>query len=259
MISNYGAREDSWEFLEPQGDKPSQFKGNPPWILTGRTGAEAEAPILWSPKVNSQLTGKDPDTEKDWRQKEKRVTENEMAEWHHWFSEHELGQTLGDGEEQGGLLRCSPWGCKKSDMTWQLNNNKHFCNTEDLAYNTQMTAAFSQDSWTYFPSYPCCSKSLVTDAPHCFLFLLDSGSGPSLHLEAFHKSWCFNISDQFNLNHREWGSDISIFYLFLLKYSWLQFCVQLYSKMIQLYIYFFRFFSLIGYFKTLNAIPCAIQ
>ena len=29
-------------------------------------------------------------------------------------SGHELGQTPGDGERQGGLVHCSPWGCKES-------------------------------------------------------------------------------------------------------------------------------------------------
>ena len=40
-----------------------------------------------------------------------------MAEWYHQCNEHELGQTLGYGEEQGGLVSCSPWGLKESDMT----------------------------------------------------------------------------------------------------------------------------------------------
>ena len=57
-------------------------------------------------------------------QKEKRVTEDEMVGWHHQFNWHELGQTLGDGEGQGRLLCCHPWGCKESDMTGGLNNNK---------------------------------------------------------------------------------------------------------------------------------------
>ena len=52
------------------------------------------------------------------QQKEKRVAENEMVEYHHRFNGHELGQTLGDGEEQRGLVCCSPWGRKESDMTW---------------------------------------------------------------------------------------------------------------------------------------------
>ena len=51
---------------------------------------EAEAPILWPPDSNSWLMEKDPDAGKDWRQKEKRVTE-ETVGWHHWFSGHELG------------------------------------------------------------------------------------------------------------------------------------------------------------------------
>ena len=46
-----------------------------------------------------------------------------MAGWHHRNNEHELGQTPGDGEGQGGLVCCSPWGHKELDMAGQLNNN----------------------------------------------------------------------------------------------------------------------------------------
>ena len=46
-----------------------------------------------------------------------------MAGWYHRCNGHELGQTLGDGEGQGGLAFCSPWGSRVSDMTGQLNNN----------------------------------------------------------------------------------------------------------------------------------------
>ena len=56
------------------------------------------------------------DAGKDWRQ-EKRVTEDEMVGWHHWFNGCELRQTPGDIEGQGRLACCSPWGCKESDMT----------------------------------------------------------------------------------------------------------------------------------------------
>ena len=44
-----------------------------------------------------------------------------MVGWHYRCSEPELGQTLGDGERQGGLACCSPWGLKESDTTEQLN------------------------------------------------------------------------------------------------------------------------------------------
>jgi len=103
--------------------KPVNLKGDQPWILFGRT--DAETPLFWSSDVNRWLIGKVPDADKDWEQKEKRASEDEMAGWHHWSSGHELGQTLGDGEGQGGLACCSPWGRKESDTTGQLNNNKN--------------------------------------------------------------------------------------------------------------------------------------
>ena len=42
---------------------------------------------------------------------------------YHRCNEHELGQTLGDGEGQAGLVCCSPWGHKELDMTGQLKDN----------------------------------------------------------------------------------------------------------------------------------------
>ena len=49
------------------------------------------------------------------------MTEDEMVGWHHQCSGHELDLTLGDGVGQRGLACCSPWGCKESDMTEELN------------------------------------------------------------------------------------------------------------------------------------------
>ena len=46
---------------------------------------------------------------------------DEMAGWHHRYNGHEFGQTLGDGEGQGGLVCFSPWGRKELDMTEELN------------------------------------------------------------------------------------------------------------------------------------------
>ena len=46
-----------------------------------------------------------------------------MVRWHHQLNGHEFEQVLGDGEEQGSLTCCSPWGCKESDMTERLNNS----------------------------------------------------------------------------------------------------------------------------------------
>ena len=58
--------------------KPVNHKGNQPWIFIGRT--EAEAPILWPPDTKSWLIGKDPDAGKGWRQKERRVAEDELVD-----------------------------------------------------------------------------------------------------------------------------------------------------------------------------------
>jgi len=46
-----------------------------------------------------------------------------MVGWHHWCDGYELGQTPGDGEGQGSLVCCSPWGLEELDMTLRLNNN----------------------------------------------------------------------------------------------------------------------------------------
>ena len=65
--------------LDSEEIKPVNPKGNQPWILVGRTDAEAEVPIIWLPDAKSRLTGKDPDAGKDWRQKEKRVIGDKMV------------------------------------------------------------------------------------------------------------------------------------------------------------------------------------
>ena len=99
----------------------SILKGNQSWILTGRTDAETEVPILWPPDAKNWLIGKDPDAGKDWRQEEKGMTVDEMVGWHHWLDGHEFEQTLRVVNGQGRLACCSPWGCKELDMTERLN------------------------------------------------------------------------------------------------------------------------------------------
>ena len=51
------------------------------------------------------------------------MTEVEMVGCHHQFNGHEFEQALGDGEGQGSMMCCSPWGHKELDMTERLNNN----------------------------------------------------------------------------------------------------------------------------------------
>ena len=98
-------------------------KWNQPWIFIRRT--DAEAPILCPPDAKSRLTGKDPDASKDLWQEEKGTTEDKMVGWHNQLNGHEFEQTLGDGEGQGRLVCCSPWGRKESDTTERLNKYLH--------------------------------------------------------------------------------------------------------------------------------------
>ena len=109
--------------LDSKEIKLVNLKGNQPWILIGRDwcwGWSWSSSIL----VTCRLTGEVPDAGKDWGQ-EKRASEDEMAGWHNWCNGRELGQTLGDGEGQGGLVCWSPWACKESDTTGWLNNKNN--------------------------------------------------------------------------------------------------------------------------------------
>ena len=71
--------------------QPVYPKGNQSWIVIGRTGAETEAPVLWPPDVKNWLIGKDPHAGKDWRQKKKGMTEDDLVGWHHQLNGHEFG------------------------------------------------------------------------------------------------------------------------------------------------------------------------
>ena len=77
--------------LDHKDIQPVHPKGNQPWIVIGRTDAEAETPVLWPPDAKNWLIWKDPDAGKDWRP-EKGTTEDEMVGWHHWLDGHELSK-----------------------------------------------------------------------------------------------------------------------------------------------------------------------
>ena len=97
MLLNCGAGEDSWESLELQGDQ----------TLIGRTDAEAEAPILWSPDAKSWLSREDTDAGEDWGQEEKGTTEDEMVGWHHRLNGREFEELQEMVKDQGSLACCS--------------------------------------------------------------------------------------------------------------------------------------------------------
>ena len=105
--------------------QPVHPKGDQFWVFIGRTDAKAETPILWPPDVKNWLTGKDCDAGKDWRQKEKGTTEDEMVGWHHRLSGHEFEHVPGVSVWQRSLVCCSPWGLKDLDMTGRQNTNEN--------------------------------------------------------------------------------------------------------------------------------------
>ena len=65
--------------------------------------------------------GKDADAGRDWGQEEKGMIENEIGEWYHQLDGYEFEQAPGDGEGQGSLACCSPWGRKELDTSEDLN------------------------------------------------------------------------------------------------------------------------------------------
>ena len=95
-------------------------KGNQPCIFTGRT--DTEAPILWPPDPKSWLIGKDSDAGK--------IEGRRKRGWQRtvWLDGNtdsmDMSLILRDGEGQGSLVCCSPWGHKELDMTERLNHNK---------------------------------------------------------------------------------------------------------------------------------------
>ena len=103
------------------------------WICTGRTDAEADAPIFWPPDAKNWLLRKDPDAGKDWGQEEKGMTEDEMVGWHHQLDGHELEQASGVGYGQRSL---QPMGSQSqtwlNDWTelkvpWSVGKLKYVC------------------------------------------------------------------------------------------------------------------------------------
>ena len=100
--------------------QPVHSKGDQSWVFFERNDAKAETPILWPLHVKSWLIGKDYDGGRDWAQKEKRMTEDEMAGWHHWLDGREYEWTPGVDDGQRGLPCCNSWGHKESDTTERL-------------------------------------------------------------------------------------------------------------------------------------------
>ena len=90
--------------------------GKKPWIFIGMTDAEAEVPILQPPNMKNQLTEKDPDTGKEWRQKEKGTVQDAMVRQHYRLNGYDFEQTPRDSGGKRRQVCCSPGGCKELDI-----------------------------------------------------------------------------------------------------------------------------------------------
>ena len=103
--------------------KPVHPKGNQSWIFIGGTDAEAETPILWPRDMQNWLTGKDPDTGRDWRQEEKGMTEDEMVGWYHWLDRHWVwvGSRSWWWTGRPGVLQSMGWQRVGHDWVTELN------------------------------------------------------------------------------------------------------------------------------------------
>ena len=86
--------------LDYQEIQPVHPKEDQSWVFSGRSGVEAETPVLFPPKAKSWLVGKDPDAGEDWGQEEKGTTVDEMAGWHHQLNGHGFGWTPGVGDDR---------------------------------------------------------------------------------------------------------------------------------------------------------------
>ena len=101
---------------------------------------------------------KDPNSGKDWRQEEKGMTEDEMVGWHYQLEGHEFEQAPGNGDGQGGLVCCSPWGHKELDTTEKLNwSTETYVHTYTLLYTCMYTHYYVKLNIYLSPVYLSCT------------------------------------------------------------------------------------------------------
>ena len=127
-------------------------KGNQSWIFIGKTDAEAETLIHWSPDVKSWLTGKDPDVGKDWRQEKKGITEDEMVGWHHQFNGQEFWVSSGSWWWTGKPGKLQSMGLQRVRHDWVTELNWVF--TLSRAERTEIAFRFSP-TWPLFSFQHC--------------------------------------------------------------------------------------------------------
>ena len=108
--------------IRPEGNELWMFIGKTCWRWSSNPLATLCEELTHLEKV--LMLGKIEGRRRGWQ--------NEMVGWPHQLNGHEFEQTLGDGEGQGRLVCCSPWGHKESDMTEWLNNSSNDNNNNKI-------------------------------------------------------------------------------------------------------------------------------
>ena len=153
-----------WSPLDCKEIQQVDPKGNQSWIFIGRTDAEDETPMLWPPDVRNRPIGKDPVAQKDWRGWQRMRLLDGITK----SVDMSLSKLPRVCERQGSLACCSPWGCKESDTTEQLN-------------------------WTEWESvrFICFLDSSLFDSA-CSLFQHHETLGAALNCQQFAKSFTYS-------------------------------------------------------------------
>ena len=109
--------------------------------------------------------------------------EDKMVGWDHQLKGHEFEQALGDGEGQGSLACCSPWGHKESNTTEQLNNNNQTYKTR-----WQHLPAFLGHKWQSHCCHLLTSKIIRNqdrNSMNCYSLIMFINSKQPKHLYIF--------------------------------------------------------------------------
>ena len=127
-------------YLDSQEIKPVHPQGNQPLDFLGRDDAEAKLHYFGHLMQRANSLEKTLMLRKI---EERRRRGWKMVGCHHQLNGHEYEQILGDGEEQGSLMCFSPWGCKESDTTEQLNNNNNLPWSDGLPSSSPVRMSYS--------------------------------------------------------------------------------------------------------------------
>ena len=128
---------------KPHKIKPVNPKGNQPWILIGRTDAEAEVPIFWPPDAKSWLIGKDPEAGNNWGQDEKGATE-----WVGWMTSSTQWTWVWASSER--QCRAGKPGILKSMESQRVGNNwatELLCRVHHEKHWVGWSTSWNQDCW----------------------------------------------------------------------------------------------------------------